>query len=61
MLAHSPSKTACLKLAREKLVEIETQKWCDQLLSDGNSIDNGNKPRTYRKFKTSFNTEPTLK
>ena len=61
MLAHSPSKAACLKIAREKLIEIETQKWCDQLFSDGNSNDNGNKLRTYRKFKTSFNTEPYVK
>ena len=61
MLAHSPPKAACLKIAREKLIEIETQKWCDHLVSDGNSNDNGNKLRAYRKFKTSFNTEPYVK
>ena len=40
MLAHSISKTACLKLTREKLIEIETKKWHDQLLSDGIDICN---------------------
>ena len=61
MLAQSPSKITCLKLVREKVIEIETQKWYDQLFSDDNSLDNGNKLRTYRKFKTSFNTEPHVK
>ena len=58
MLTPSLSKTVCLKLAREKLIAIDTQKWHSQLLSDGNGIDNGNTLRTYKKYKNSFTTEP---
>ena len=46
MLKPSPSKTVCLKLAREKLFSIDTQKWHSQLLSDGNGTDSDNKLRT---------------
>ena len=54
MLTPSPSKAVCLKLAREKLIAIDTQKWHSQLLSDGN----GTKLGTYRKYKNSLTTEP---
>ena len=54
MLTPSPSKAVCLKLAREKLIAIDNQKWLSQLLGDGNGIDNGNKLRTYRKYKNSL-------
>ena len=57
MLTPSPSKAVCLKLARETLIAIDTQKWHSQLLSDGNGIDNGNKLRTYRKYKNSLTAE----
>ena len=58
MLTPSPSKAVSLKLARETLIAIDTQKWHSQLLSDGNGIGSGNKLRTYRKYKNSLTTEP---
>ena len=51
MLTPSPSKAVCLKLAREKLIAIDTKKLQSQLLSDGNGTDNGNKLQTYKKYK----------
>ena len=61
MLAPSPSKLTCLALAKEKLIEIDTQNWRNQLFTDGNGIDSGNKLRTYRKYKETLNTEPYVK
>ena len=58
MLTPSPSKAVCLKLAREKLIAIDTQKWHSQLLSDGDGIDNGSKLQTYKKYKNSLTTKP---
>ena len=61
MLAPSPSKLTCFALVKEKLIEIDTQNWRNQLFTDGNGIDSGNKLRTYRKYKETLNTEPYVK
>ena len=55
MLAPSPSKSTCLALAKEKLIEINTQKWHNHLFTDGNKL------RTYRKYKETLNIEPYVK
>ena len=57
MLAPRPSKSTWLALAKEKLIEIDTQNWHNQLFTDGNGIDSGNKLRTYRKYKETQNTK----
>lgn len=59
MLAQSPSKKVCLKLARDSLFAKDSQNWQNQLLSTGNT-ENDNKLRTYRTYKSSFTTEPYI-
>ena len=61
MLAPSPSKSTCLALAKKKLIEIDTQKWHNQLFTDGKGLDSGNKLRTYRKYLETLNIEPYVK
>lgn len=60
MMAPKPSKYICLKLAKEKLIEIDSHKWKEKLMHDGNN-ENGNKLRTYRTYKDSLDAEPYVK
>ena len=53
MLVDSPDKSACLSLAKQKLIETETEKWQMKLMSNGHD-QNGDKLRTYRTYKTQF-------
>lgn len=57
MLAQNPSKVMCLKIAREKLIARDKQNWQNQLFDDRNGSENGNKLRTYRKYKNTLNPE----
>ena len=61
MLAQNPSKAICLKLARDKLTELDYDRWKSQLLQNGINVDNGNKLRTYRTYKNNFSTETYVK
>ena len=61
MLAQNPSKANCLKLARDKLTELDYDRWKSQLLQNGINVDNGNKLRTYRTYKNNFSTETYVK
>ena len=57
MLTPSPNKSACLKVAREKLLQIDKQKWENALVSNGRNENNGNKLRTYSTYKNALCTE----
>ena len=57
MLAPSPNKSACLKVAREKLLQIDKQKWENALVSNGRDENKGNKLRTYSTYKNASCTE----
>ena len=61
MLAPVPNKTFCLKLAREKLNQMDRQHWEDNMLCKGRDESNGNKLRTYRIYKTTLSTESYVK
>ena len=61
ILAQNPSKAICLKLARDKLTELDYDRWKSQLLQNGINVDNGNKLRTYRAYKNNFSTETYVK
>ena len=60
MLVERPNKSACILLTRQKLTETENEKWRQKLMSNG-SEQNGNKLRTYRTYKTQFETEHYVK
>ena len=60
MLVDRPEKSVCIWLAKQKLTEIENEKWQQKLMSNG-SEQNGNKLRTYRTYKTQFETEHYVK
>ena len=54
LLVDSPRKSECIKKAKEKLAVIDKQTWYDSLFSDGKNANNGNKLRTYRLYKSTF-------
>ena len=53
-------KTRCINLAKERLRHAEIEKWKNKLMHGGND-QNGNKLRTYRTYKTEFQTEHYVK
>ena len=60
-MAPVPKKIFCLKLARQKLNQIDRQHLEDSLLCNGRNESNGNKLRTYRTYKTTLSTERYVK
>ena len=56
MLTESPNKASCVTAARDILNEIDSDKWYQKLMSEGNA-ENGNKLRTYRCYKYVLRTE----
>lgn len=60
MLVTLPDKRACLSLARLNITDVENAKWREKLMNDGTD-QNGNKLRTYRKYKTTFEVEHYVK
>ena len=57
---NKPSKSICLKQAKQKLQDQDKVKWLMSLNSNGTSV-NGNKLRTYREYKTDFKPEYYVK
>ena len=56
MLTESPNKASCVTASRDILNEIDSDKWYQKLMSEGNA-ENGNKLRTYRRYKYVLRTE----
>ena len=61
LLVDSPRKSDCIKKAKEKLAIIDKQTWYDSLFSDGKNANNGNKLRTYRLYKSTFQAASYVK
>ena len=63
MLSPLPSKAACMKKVKEKLLQIDSQNWENEIASYGRDENNGNKLRTYtcRTYKNTFCTEYYVK
>ena len=59
LLIDYPSKTACIRKAKEKL--LETEKLYSCLTSNGKDVNNENKLRIYRLYKSTFQTETYVK
>ena len=57
LLIDNPSKAACIRKAKEKLSEVDKEKWYNCLMSNVKDANNGNKLRTYRLNKSTFQTE----
>ena len=58
LLVDKPCKTTCMNLAVGRLSEMHIMSWNSSLVSDGRDVNNGNKLRTYRTYKTEYKTEP---
>ena len=56
MSTESPNKASCVTAARDILNEIDSDKWYQKLMSEGNA-ENGNKLKTYRRYKYVLRTE----
>ena len=61
MLSPQPSKAACMKISKEKLIRIDTQHWENEIACNGRDENNGNKLRTYRTYKSTLSTEYYVK
>ena len=61
MLSPQPSKAACMKISKEKLIRIDTQNWENEIACNGRDENNGNKLRTYRTYKSTLSTEYYVK
>ena len=56
MLLERPEKSACIHRAKQRLRQAEVEFWQIKLMHNGND-QNGNKLRTYRTYKTHFQTK----
>ena len=60
MLIYRPVKSACIHRAKQRLKQAEIESWKNKLMHNGND-QNGNKLRTYRTYKSQFQTKHYVK
>ncbi len=61
LMCDTPNRRSCVKLATSKLKDLDSTTWSEMLWNDRRNMDNGNKLRTYRTYKSALETECYVK